>query len=88
MVINPIQARLFYRLKVNGVFRDPPYDLRTIKASPMKLCTVIVLRKVYQYTKTNFQNMTYDVAMTSLLKTMAKLGPPRNQPNYISFERK
>ena len=24
--------------------------------------------------------------MTSLLKTMAKFGPPRNQTNYISLE--
>ena len=34
---NRIQARLFYRLKVSG----------TIKASAMKLCTVIVLLKAY-----------------------------------------
>ena len=45
----------------------------TIKASPMKLCTVIVLLKAYQNTKRNFKNMTYDVTMTSLLKTMANL---------------
>ena len=68
----------FYRLKVSG----------TIKASPMKLCTIIVLLKAYQNTKRNYQNMTYDVTMTSLLKTMAKFGPPRNQTNYISLERK
>ena len=60
----------------------------TIKASPKKLCTVIVLLKAYQNTKRNFKNMTYDVTMTSLLKTMAKFGPQRNQANYISFERK
>ena len=54
----------------------------TIEAKSMKLCTVIVLLKVYQNTKINFQNMTYDVTMTSLLKTMAKFGPPRNQANY------
>ena len=40
----------------------------TIKASPIRLCTVIVLLKAYQNTKRNFQNMTYDVTMTSLLK--------------------
>ena len=40
----------------------------TSKASPMKLCTVIVLLKIYQNTERNFQNMTYDVTMTSLLK--------------------
>ena len=39
----------------------------TIKASPMKLCTVIVLLKAYQ-NKEIFKNMTHDVTMTSLLK--------------------
>ena len=42
----------------------------TIKTSPMNLCTVIVLLKAYQSTKRNFLNMTYDVTMTSWLKTM------------------
>ena len=42
----------------------------TSKASPMKLCTVIVLLKANQNTKRNFQNMTYDVTMTSLLKQL------------------
>ena len=28
-----------------------------------------------------------DVIMTSLPKTMEKCGPPRNQTNYVSFER-
>ena len=72
---NPIQARLFYHLKVQG------------GSLGMKLCVVIVLLNAYQNTKRNFQNMTYDVTMTSLLKTMAKFGPPRNQTNHISFER-
>ena len=70
-VANPIQARLFYRFKDargEGVFRDPLMISVTIKASPMKLSTVIVILKAYQNTKRNFQNMTYDVAMTSLLK--------------------
>ena len=40
----------------------------TIKGSPMKLCTVIMLLKAYQNAKRNFQNMTYGVTMTSLLK--------------------
>ena len=45
----------------------------TIKASPMKLCTVIVLLKAYQNTKRNFQDMTYSVIMTSLLKQWENL---------------
>ena len=34
----------------------------------MKFCTVIVLLKTDQNTERNFQNMTYDVIVTSLLK--------------------
>ena len=37
----------------------PPYYLRTIKASQMKLYTVIVLLKAYQDTERNFQK--YDL---------------------------
>ena len=52
----------------------------TIKASPMKFCTVIVPLKAYQNQKEIFKNVTYDVTMTSILKnTMAKFGPPQNQ---------
>ena len=51
----------------------------TIKTGKMKLCTVIVLLKAYQNAKRNFQNMIYDVTMTSLLKTMAKFGPPQTR---------
>ena len=60
---NPIQARSFYRLKVQ--WGTPLMISGTIKASPMKLCTVILLLKAYQNTERNFQNMTYDVTMTS-----------------------
>ena len=78
----------FYHLKVQGgFFRDPLMISGTSKASPMKLCTVIVLLNTYQNTKRNFQNMSYDVTMTSLLKTMGEFGPPRNQTNYILIER-
>ena len=40
----------------------------TIIASSIKLFTVIVLLKGYRNTNGNFQNMIYDVTMTSLLK--------------------
>ena len=40
----------------------------TITASPMKLCTVIVLLRPTRIQKEIFKNMTYDVTMTSLLK--------------------
>ena len=45
----------------------------TIQASPMKLCTFIVLRKAYQNTKRKFRNLAYDVTMTSLLKQWENL---------------
>ena len=57
---NPIQARLFYRFKgPRGVFTDSLIISGTIKASPMKLCTVIVLLNTYRNTKLNFQK--YDL---------------------------
>ena len=58
--VNPIQARLFLPFKdPTRVFSDPLMISGTIKASPMKLCTVIVLLKAYQKTKRNFQK--YDI---------------------------
>ena len=59
---NPIQARLlFYHLKVQGGSLETPHLMisGTIKAIPMKLCTVIVLVKAYQNTKRKFQK--YDL---------------------------
>ena len=54
--LNPIQARLFLQFKgPRGVFKDPFMISGTIKASQMKLCTVIVLLKAYQNRKRNFQ---------------------------------
>ena len=58
--INPIQARLFLLFKgLRGVFRDTLKISGTSKASPMKLCTVIVLLNTYQNTKKNLQK--YDL---------------------------
>ena len=69
LLFNPIQARLFLPFKgPRGSLGTPLMISGTIKASPMKLCTIIVLLNAYQNTKRNFQNMTYDVTMTSLLK--------------------
>ena len=59
----------------------------TIKASPMKLCTVIVLLKAHQNTKRNFQKFDLRCHNDAITRTMGKFGPPRNQTNYISFER-
>ena len=61
LCVNPIQARLFLPFKGprEGSLGTPLMISGTIKASPMKLCTVIVLLKAYQNTKENFQN--YDL---------------------------
>ena len=88
--LKPIQAMLFYRLKVQswgGPLGTPLMISGTSKASQMKLCTVIGLLNTYQNTKEIFKNMTYYVTMTSLPKTIRKFGPQQNQTNYISFER-
>ena len=79
----------FHCLKVQGSLGTPsPQKISaTIQGSPMKLCTVIVLFMVYQIHEEIFRNLSYDVTVTSLLKTMGKFGPPRNQTNYISLER-
>ena len=46
----------FYLLKIQGGSLGTPLMISgTIKASPMKLCTVIVLLKAYQNTKRNCQ---------------------------------
>ena len=58
--LNPIQARFFNRLKVQETVLGtppppPPMISGTIQASPMKCCTVTVLRRAYQNTRRNFQ---------------------------------
>ena len=48
---NPIRSGFFYRLKVQeGSLGTPPKISRTNEGSPMKLCTLIALLKVYQNT--------------------------------------
>ena len=73
--LNPTQANLFLLFKgPQGVLQAPPPLIisRTIKASQMKLRTVIVPLKTFHNMKRKFRNLTYDVIMTSLLKTMQK----------------
>ena len=72
--LNPIQARLFYHLKVQG---RPFMTSRTIKANPTKLCTVLL--KADQNTERNFQKYDYDVTMTSLLRTMENSDLPETR---------
>ena len=54
-MFKPIQARLFNRLKTQGVFRDPLIISETIKASPMKVCKLLVPRNAHQNTERNFE---------------------------------
>ena len=79
----------FYHWKVQGGSLGTSLMISgTIKASPMKLCTVIVLFRAYQNTKKNCQK--YDLWRHNYVitkKPMVKFGPSRNQTNYISFER-
>ena len=88
-MLNKHHARLCLPFKGPGaVFRGPPLEISgTIQPHPMKCCKVIVLLKAYQNTKRNFRNLTSNVTMTSLRKTMGKFGPHRNQANYILLER-
>ena len=65
---------LLYRLKVQGSSWTPLMISGTIEASPMKLCTVIVLLKAYHNTQRNFQK--YDLLRHNdvITKTMGKFG--------------
>ena len=94
-VLTLFRPGFFYRIKVQGGSLGTPLMISgTIKANPMKLCTAKVYQNTKEYLRSTriqkeiFKNMAYDVTMMSLLKTMAKFGPPRNQANFISFERK
>ena len=70
------------------VFRDPPKISGITEGSQMNLCTVILLLGLSKYIfKEIFKNLTYDVRMTSLVKSMFNFRPPRDQTNYILFER-
>ena len=69
-------------------FCDP-----SVKLEPDNLCTALKLCRLISFDKFHkicrFENhvTTNDVIMMSLLKTMEKCGCPRNQSNYVSFER-
>ena len=55
---------------------------RKFKLTGLEACIIF-----YKLCKFESSTITDDVIMASLPKTMAKFGPPRNQTNYISFER-
>ena len=59
----------------------------TIKASPMKFCTVIVLLKAYQNTKEVFRNLTCDVTMTLFFKQWENLDPLETRQMIYIFRK-
>ena len=77
----------FYRLRVRRDIRDSLMILRTIEASPMKLCTAIVLLKAYQNTKRNFPKSDLWRHNDVITKNNGKIRTSGNHANGISFER-
>ena len=69
------QGLLSFKGPETGLLATPPLMISgTIQESPMKLCTVMVLLKTYHNTiqKLIFRNLTCNVTMASLLKTLRK----------------
>ena len=69
-----------------GVF-EPFCKIRSRHPREFKLTELTAYVMFYKICKFESSTITNDVIMTSLRKTMATFGPPRNQTNYISFER-
>ena len=69
------------------VFSGSVYKTCQWQPTELKLGSLIARSKFHKIC--NFENHVTrnEVIMTSLPKTMEKCGPPRNQTNYISFER-
>ena len=71
---------------VGGVFH-PLCKIRSRHPRELKITGLIAHIMFYKICKFERSAITNDVIKTSLPKTMAKLGPRRNQANYISFKR-
>ena len=69
-----------------GVFH-PFWKIRSRHPRKLKLAGLIAYIMFYKICKFESSTITNNVIMTSFPTTMAKFGPPRNQTNYISFER-
>ena len=69
------------------VFSEFVYKTCQRQPTELKLGKLISLSKFHKIWKFENHVTRNDVIMTSLPKTMEKCGPPRNQTNYISFER-
>ena len=74
-------------LKALGFFHPTLCKIRSRHPRELKLTGLIAYIMFYMICKFESSTIINDVIMTSLPKTMAKLGPPGNKTNYISFER-
>ena len=68
-------------------FTESVYKTCQRQSTELKLGKLIVHSKFHKIRKFENHVTRNDVIMTSLSKTMKKCGPPRDQINYISFER-
>ena len=70
-----------------GVVFHPLCKIRFRQPRELKLAGLIAYIMFYKICKFESSTITNDLIMSSLPKAMAKSGPPRNQTNYISFEK-
>ena len=68
-------------------FSESVYKTCQRQATELKLGKLIAHPKFHKIYEVENHVTRNDVIMTSLPKAMRKCGPPRNQTNYISFER-
>ena len=69
------------------MFSESVYKTCQWQPTELKLGKLIAHSKFHKICKFENHVTRNDVKMTSLPKTMEKCRPPRNQTNYISFER-
>ena len=65
-----------------------PFKIRSRHPRDLKLTGLIAYIMFYKICRFGSSPITNDVIMTSLPKTMAKFGPPRNQKNYTGCPNK
>ena len=86
--LNPKSTGLFSPgTALEGGVSYPLCEIRYRHPSELKLTWLIAYIIFYKIYKFESLTITNGLIITLLLKTMANFGPPRNQINYISFER-
>ena len=68
-------------------FYESVYKTCQRQSTELKLGKLIAQSKLHKICKFENHVTRNGVIITSLPKTMEKCGPPRNQTNYISFEK-